>query len=179
MRVFSRLIAPCGRSYFPMGLPTRWFQLSARIMCLWYSSALSPKPVHGSQWALHPGLSVPALTFPSPYPPQAPIVFRYYVDSNRPVLASKALVSGSAGPSIRPAGTFSSSTTSPQPPALGIVIAGSSGFVFIPGDYSDLPGPRDSPPNLLLRMAWLGVLPLTPFPGWVSCVSPVVQVGTT
>ena len=35
-----------------------------------------------------------------------------------PVLASKALVSGSAGPSIRPAGTFSSSTTSPQPPSL-------------------------------------------------------------
>ena len=87
-------------------------------MCLWYTSAISSKPVHGSKWALHPGFSVPALAFPSPYPPQAPIVSWYCVDSNRPVLASKALVSGSAGPSIRPAGTFSSSTTSPQPPSL-------------------------------------------------------------
>ena len=86
-------------------------------MCLWYTSALSPKPVHGSQWVLHPGLSVPSLDFPSPYPPQAPIVFRHCVDSDRPALASKALVSGSAGPSIHPAGTFSS-TTSPQPPSL-------------------------------------------------------------
>ena len=87
-------------------------------MCLWYTSALSPRPVHGSQWALHPGLSVPALAFPSPYPPQAPIVFWYCVDSGRPVSALQALVDGSAGPSIRPAGTFSSSTTSPQPPSL-------------------------------------------------------------
>ena len=87
-------------------------------MCLWYTSALSPKPVHGSQWALHPGLSVLALVFPSPYPPQAPIVFRYCVDSDRPILASKALVCWSAGPSIRRAGNFSSSTTSYQPPSL-------------------------------------------------------------
>ena len=28
---------------------------------------------------------------------------------------------------------------------------------------SDLPGLRDSPPDLLLRLAWLGVLPLAPF----------------
>ena len=28
---------------------------------------------------------------------------------------------------------------------------------------SDLPGLRDSPPNLLLRLAWLGVLSLAPF----------------
>ena len=87
-------------------------------MCLWYTSALSPKPVHRSQWALHPGLSVLTLAFPSPYPPQALIVFRYCVDSDRPVLASKALVSGSAGPSIRPAGAVSSSTMSYQPPSL-------------------------------------------------------------
>ena len=44
---------------------------------------------------------------------------------------------------------------------------------------SDLPGLRDSPPDLLLRLAWLGVLPLAPFPGWVICVSPVVRVSTT
>ena len=87
-------------------------------MCLWYTSALSPKPVHVSQWALHLGLSVLSLDFPSSYPPQAPIVFRYCVDSDRPVFASKVLVSGSTGPSIRPASTFSSLTTSPQPPSL-------------------------------------------------------------
>ena len=76
---------------------------------------LSPKPVHGSQWTLHLGFGVHSLDFHSPYPPQAPIVFRNCVDSDRPVLASTALVSGL---SIRPAGTFSSLTTSPQPPSL-------------------------------------------------------------
>ena len=73
---------------------------------------------HGSQWDLHPGLSIPALAFPSPYPPHALIIVRYCVDSDRPVSASMTLVDGSAGPSIRPAGTFSSSSTSPQPPSL-------------------------------------------------------------
>ena len=65
-----------------------------------------------------PGLSVPSLDFDSTCPPQALIVFRNCVDSDRPVLSSKALVSGSAGPSSRPAGNFASSTGSPQPASL-------------------------------------------------------------
>ena len=65
-----------------------------------------------------PGLRVPSLGFDSTGPPQASIVIRNCVDSDRPVLASKALVSGSAGPSNRPAGNVASSTRSPQPASL-------------------------------------------------------------
>ena len=65
-----------------------------------------------------PGLRVPSLGFDSTGPPQAPIVIQNCVDSDRPVLASEALVSGSAGPSNRPAGTIASSTRSPQPASL-------------------------------------------------------------
>ena len=64
------------------------------------------------------GLSVPFLDFDSTCPPQALIVFRNCVASDRSVLATKALVSGSAGPSNRPAGNFASSTRSPQPASL-------------------------------------------------------------
>ena len=65
-----------------------------------------------------PGLRVPSLGFDSAGPPQAPIVIRNCVDSDCPVLASEALVSGSAGPSNRPAGNVASSTRSPQPDLL-------------------------------------------------------------
>ena len=65
-----------------------------------------------------PGLSVPSLNFDSTCPPQAPIISRNCVDSDRPVLASKALVSRSAGPSNRPASNFASLTGSPEPASL-------------------------------------------------------------
>ena len=65
-----------------------------------------------------PGLSVPSLDFDSTCPPQTPIVFRNCVNSDLPVLASQAMVSGSAGPSNRPAGNFASLTRSPQPSSL-------------------------------------------------------------
>ena len=65
-----------------------------------------------------PGLSIPSLDFDSTCPPQAPIVCRNCIDSDRPILASKALVSGSAGPSNRPADNFASSTRSPQTASL-------------------------------------------------------------
>ena len=103
---------------FPWGCPLVGFN-SPLALCASGTRQLSlPNQSMGRKWALHPGLSVPALAFPSPYPPQAPIVFRCCVDSDHPVLASKALVSGSTGPSIRPAGTFCSSTMSYQPPSL-------------------------------------------------------------
>ena len=65
-----------------------------------------------------PGFSIPSLDFDSTCPPPALIVFRNCVDSGRLVLASKALVFGSTGPSNRPAGYFASSTRSPQPASL-------------------------------------------------------------
>ena len=65
-----------------------------------------------------PGLHVPSLGFDSTGPPQGPVVIRNCVDSDRPVLASEALVSGSAGPSNRPAGNIASSARSPQPSSL-------------------------------------------------------------
>ena len=65
-----------------------------------------------------PGLRVPSLGYDSTDPPQAQIIIRSCADSDCPVLASKALVSGSAGPSNRPASNIASSTRSPQPASL-------------------------------------------------------------
>ena len=65
-----------------------------------------------------PGLRVPSLGCDSTGPPQAPIVVRSCADSDCPVLASEALVSGSAGPSDRPTGNVASLSRSPQPTSL-------------------------------------------------------------
>ena len=65
-----------------------------------------------------PGLLVPSLGYDSTGPPQPLIVIQSCADSDHPLLASGALVSGSAGPSDCPTRNVASSTRSPQPALL-------------------------------------------------------------
>ena len=108
------------------------------------------------------GLSVHSLAFHSPCPPQAPIVFRNCVDSDHSVLASKALISGSAGPRVTfPLRPHLLSQPRSRHSHRGLLKLRLHAWRL----SSNLPGLQDSPPDLLLRLAWLGVLPLAPFTG--------------
>ena len=65
-----------------------------------------------------PGLCIPSLGYDSTGPPQPPIVVRSCADSDRPILESVTLVSGSAGSSDRPTGSVASSTSPAHPASL-------------------------------------------------------------
>ena len=119
-----------------------------------------------------PGLCVPSLGYNSAGPTQALLVIRSCADSDCPLLASEAMVSGPAGPSGRPFGGIASSSRSPHPTSL------STGFIFMPGDS---PAICQGCGILFPRSfsGWLGsaIFFSHQLPAEVVSLSPVVQVG--